>query len=266
MNNMSRRAMQERGLDILVRSPKGFQFTDTFFPYTSGEIGPYFVQAGGVQCNAKDFATATKDMKHLIQISSDFGSLDVIAGGETRDWIFSFIAARDLGLDHTMLYKSGKTVGADMGGKGVALVCDLNNEGSSPRDYWVPIIEANNGSCNDIFFYVDRMERGTGVIRDLGLFVNEAVVPLDAHAWNYLQQKKVITSEIYKNLRERRENQDDWAIDMLLSDKGVARYAELLGDQETHDKTVNVAKKYEEKSPGFKKELTERLAHYNTKI
>ena len=41
---------------------------------------------------------------------------------------------------------------------------------------------------NDIFFYVDRMEGGVEEVRKFGL-ESHALVPLNKHAWDYLQQK-----------------------------------------------------------------------------
>ena len=108
-----RRQMQERNLDILIGAPGGFKFTDVFFPYTSGEIGPYYVQSGVVQHRGDDFLTATRDTAHLVGNYTDTNT-QVIAGGETRDWIFSIPVALHCNLPHTMIYKDGKTVGADM--------------------------------------------------------------------------------------------------------------------------------------------------------
>ena len=167
--------IQQRGLDILARHKGGFQFTNTFFPYTSGEIGPYYVQSGVVQNDGMDYYHAISDMSALVErtICRDCLSQIVISGGETRDWIFSNPVSVHLSREHNksipsvMLYKDGKTVGADIKGKELVHIADLNNEGSSPRDYWKPIIEKAGGTVKHIFFYVDRMEEG--VLGDYGL-------------------------------------------------------------------------------------------------
>ena len=49
-------------------------------------------------------------------------------------------------------------------------------------------------------------------------------------AWNYLKQQDVLNEQIYKNLRERMEDKDAWAIAMLRSEKGFARFRELINN------------------------------------
>lgn len=199
----SEQQIQKRNLNILVKHG-GFQFTDDFFPYTSGEIGPYYVQSAVVMKNGRDYWRATQDFSHLIlnktQTNPHRGSnFDVISSGETRDWIFSFPLVGTFSIPHAMLYKNGKILGSDMKDKRVIHVADLNNEGSSPRDYWVPMIKKAGGEISDIFFYVDRMEDGVQIMKDLGLN-SHAVVSLDEHAWDYLQKQGVVSAEVYKSL------------------------------------------------------------------
>ena len=57
---MSHHEVQQKHLEILVRNG-GFQFTDSFFPYTSGQIGPYYVQSAVVMNNGKDYAEGEND-------------------------------------------------------------------------------------------------------------------------------------------------------------------------------------------------------------
>jgi hypothetical protein len=109
--------IQERGLDILAKHKGGFQFTNTFFPYTSGEVGPYYVQSGVVQNDGLDYLHAIGDMSALVERTLGADRLQdclqkfVISGGETRDWIFSGPVAVDLSkrhsvsIPHIMLYK-----------------------------------------------------------------------------------------------------------------------------------------------------------------
>lgn len=260
------RRIQERGLDILAKHKGGFQFTNTFFPYTSGEVGPYYVQSGNVQNDGLDYLQAIEDMAYSIERNIPREILDkiVISGGETRDWIFSNPVSVELSkrlnqsVPHVMLYKDGKSVGTDIKGREVAHVADLNNEGSSPRDLWVPAIRKAGGTIKNIFFYVDRMEEGVHVMEDLGLTRN-AVVPLDEHAWEYLQEKNVVTSEVYQNLRARgktHEERNAWATAMLRTDAGLETLAALVASQ----KTVDKARKILDKGyPAIKDELVDRL-------
>jgi orotate phosphoribosyltransferase len=238
------REMQKRNLDNLAKSPGGFQFTRTFFPYTSSEIGPYYVQSAAIMSNGPAYSMACKDMAELVKgtIGEDFKG--VISGGESRDWCFSGNVAQILELPHTMIYKTDETgkckvIGADMKGRNIVHVADLNNEGSSPRDMWVPTIRNTGGKIEHIFFYVDRLESGVEEIKKLGL-QSHAVIPLDEHAWKYLQEIKVVTPEIYQSLCQRMEDKHKWATDMLRSEAGLETLVSLLGSLKTREKAQKV--------------------------
>jgi orotate phosphoribosyltransferase len=257
-----RQEMQERNLQALVENG-AFQFTDTFFPYTSGQIGPYYVQSAVVTKDGDDFRQACEDLDYMV--SRVIGKNDIISGGESRDWIFSFRVATEVGAPHFMLYKDGKTLGADVNGKKVIHVADLNNEGSSPRDMWVPAIRGAGGKIEDIFFYVDRMEDGVEVMKDLGL-QSHAVVELNAGAWDYLRKNEVVTPEQYTNLTERgstREERDAWAIKMLRSDAGIETLANLFRVEKTFGKAKKIL---EAGYPEIAPELTERLKSSGLKM
>jgi len=236
------RKIQQKNLERLVRN-KGFQFTDVFFPYTSGQIGPYYVQSADVMKKGSDYHAACIDMAKTISYYSNLNN--IISGGESRDWIFSYPVAAMLELPHAAIYKDGKTIGAEMKDKQIVHVADLNNEGSSPRDLWVPAIKKAGGIINDIFFYVDRMEEGTEVMKELGLN-SYAVVPLDQQAWDYLQKINVVTPEIYKSLSERgqtKESRKEWAVKMLRSDIGFVKFLELYNNPKTQEKAKKILDK-----------------------
>jgi len=251
------RALQRENLGILVKN-KGFQFTDSFFPYTSGEIGPYYVNSEVVMANGNDYARAVNSFAVLIT-RRFIKDVDVISGGETRDWIFSNPLAYKLGLPHASLYKDGKMIGANMSGKFVLPVADLNNEGSSPRDLWIPTIKRAGGTAKEIMFYVDRLENGVQVMKDLGL-ISHAVVPLDEVAWEELREGNVVTEEQYKTLMDRtRMGKDNWARAMLQSEKGLLQLMSLAGGDE---KNKGKARKILEKGyPDLAPELRTRLFH-----
>ncbi|MBU3912713.1 MAG: hypothetical protein KKB21_01210 [Nanoarchaeota archaeon] len=251
------REMQTRNLIALAKSPDGFKFTNTFFPYTSGEIGPYYVQSGGVLHEGKAYAQACKDMTELVVRS--FGGVPpkdlVISGGESRDWMFSAPVAERLELPYAKIYKDGKIVGASMKDRTVAHVADLNNEGSSPRDLWVPVIKREGGNPQTITFFVDRLEDGVGVMQELGLRSN-AVIPLDEYAWGVLQKEGIITPDAYNSLRKRMENKDIWAHAMLRNRNGLETLAALLASGKTREKgqkILNIG------YPDLKDELVEAL-------
>ena len=243
----------KKHLDILCRN-NAFEFTQTFFPYTSGQIGNYYVQSAVIMKQGSDFAEAIKDMKELVVYNTRAYSDNlVISGGETRDWIFSFPVAAGLQKPHVMIYKDGKIIGADMKSRSVAHVADLNNEGSSPRDLWVPAIKKAGGNIEDIFFYIDRMEEGTEVMKGLGL-ESHSLVEMNKEAWTYLMGQRIVDRTVYENSMKRLEDKDAWARTMLRSDSGFNAFKELWRTQ--HQKAVKILEKG---YPDMKEEMIERL-------
>jgi orotate phosphoribosyltransferase len=256
MSSINCKHIQEQNLERLARNG-AFQFSHTFFPYTSGEIGNYYVHSENIMKNGEDYTNAIKDMRDLVSAveSKHEGPIGAISGGESRDWIFSYPVAVELETPHFAIYKDGRTLGADIKGKRVVHVADLNNEGHSPRDSWVPAIQKQGGIISSIYFYVDRLEDGVKVMQQIGL-ESYSIVPLNKHAWDYLVKQQVLGQEVYGSLMERWENKDEWARKMLRSDAGLKTLAKLLRDSKTVEKAKEVLKKG---YPDMKEELLERL-------
>ena len=254
------RDMQKRNLIALAQSPGGFQFTNTFFPYTSGEIGPYYVQSAGIMANGDAYRRACLDMSSLVVnvLGENFRAEGgvILSGGESRDWIFSGPVASELSSPHTMIYKDGKVIGASMKDKRVAHVADLNNEGSSPRDLWVPAIKREGGNIEHIFFFTDRLEDGVEEMKKLGL-KSHALVPLDEYAWEQLQDMGVIDKEVYRSLRERMESKKEWALNTFSSGEGLETLVALFASAKTREKGVKILDTYKE----VRGELVDRMKH-----
>ncbi|MFH1586196.1 MAG: hypothetical protein ABIB79_05500 [archaeon] len=231
--------MQERGLEALSKN-SGFMFTTTFVPYTSGKIGNYYVHSEAIIKNGLYYARACDDYESLMKAHLD-SDTTAISGGESRDWLFSNIMANRFILPYVMIYKNGKVHG-NLKGEKVANAADLNNVGSSVRDFWVPTIKKGEGDVKQVFFYVDRMEEGAQVVKDLGL-KSYAVIPLDGHAWDYLQKNDIVSSEVYRSLMARMEDREGWARKMLRSEKGIEEFVRLALDPKTRPKVDNIITK-----------------------
>lgn len=123
---------ERRNIDAIVRNG-GLEFPKPFEIYTSGKIGPHYIQSTVVINEPQLYQDAIDSIIKLISdcIGDDF---DNISGGETRDWPFSAPVAYAIPKPYTILYKADKILGADMNGKTVVHVADLNNQGSSVRD------------------------------------------------------------------------------------------------------------------------------------
>ena len=265
MSSSEKASIQQENLKNLVNNG-GFQFTEAFFPYTSGQIGPYYVQSIAIEKDGVDYAFAIDSLVKLTEmvlpIKSYLKNSDIIiSGGESRDWDFSNPVAAKISKAHTKIYKNGKMLGADVNGKKVVHIADLNNEGSSPRDLWVPAIRNAGGTIENIFFYVDRMEDGVEEMKKLGLN-SYAVINLDESAWDYLLKTNVINEKVHTSLRTRMEDKNKWARDMLRSERGLETLANLFGSKNSDKATKILTKGY----PDMQEELLSKLKQRGTTI
>jgi orotate phosphoribosyltransferase len=234
------RKFQKQNLLLLAKNG-GFQFTDKWFPYTSGWIGPYYVQSMDVCKTAIGFAGAIDGIVQTIEkiIRDSDQAIDIISGGESRDWPFAFPVAEKLGVAPVMIYKDGKMLGADVKGKIVIHVADLNNEGSSPRDMWVPAIRSAGGIITSIVFLVDRLEDGVEEMEKLGIN-SYAVIPLNQEAWKFLQKEGFINEDIYNSLMEYWQDREAWGV------KKLTEHPEILSEIIKKDvkKGMKIYRKY----------------------
>ncbi|MAG73747.1 hypothetical protein CL620_05490 [archaeon] len=213
MNLRRRRDFQQEGLLALSRQGQP-QFTDTWVPYTSGQIGPYYIESTAIEANGSAYRKAINHMCELIDGTIGINGFDVISGGETRDWDFSHPIAVVLGKPHAKLYKNGKRLGADVKNARVLHVADLNNQGSSMRNMWKPYVDNAGGKIVHAVFYVDRCEDGVQVMEDIGIAYDSAV-PFDAHAWNFLRKMNITSEPVHTSLMARMEDKTAWAHNAL---------------------------------------------------
>ncbi|MBW2981625.1 hypothetical protein KY343_01970 [Candidatus Woesearchaeota archaeon] len=255
-------AMQKQGLLALVKQ-KEPKFTDTWFPYTSGQIGPYYVQSVVVENDGKDYAEAVESICRIIRAEVGVTEFDAIGGGESRDWDFSNPVAVALKKPHIKVYKDGKILGStDVKGKRVVWVADLNNEGSSIGKKWYPTINENDGKIVYTCFYVDRREDGVKMMDELEI-PNDSVVPLDENAWKMLMDIGYIDQSLYGSLCERLKDKGAWAKNMLRTDAGLEKFWELFSDPKTVAKARNVLiNGY----PDMQEEIADRLSKRFKKI
>ncbi len=133
------------------------------FWYTSGKIGPYFINTHFVYGNEKDavellsfiddslsdkltlpkkvfekvleqyntneiYKNVIDTMKNYIEENIDITEVDYISGGERRDWFFSNIIAYLLNKPHITIYKDLSTVVSDSKFENTTPVTSLNNK------------------------------------------------------------------------------------------------------------------------------------------
>lgn len=252
---------KEENLEAIARN-SGFEFSDTFFIYPSGQIGNYYVNSENIMKSGRDYADAITALNITLSRIVPNSYYDVISGGGRKDFIFSYPVAVGQVKPHLALYKDGSSIGADIIGKSVVHVSHLNDGGDPFRDFWIPMIKDLGGKIRHVFFYVDRMENGVKVIEELGL-ERHAIVPLDEGAWNYLLKLNVIDNDIYQEIRKRMEDREEWARRVLRSDKGFKQFVEYLMDVNTRK---SAKKTMHEGYPDLKGELLERLKEEHRSI
>jgi len=235
--------LQKTNLRNLIKTG-AFRFIDEatpWFPYTSGQIGPYYVQSISVEKDGSKYARAVKSLVALIK--AKFGPFDVISGGETRDWDFSNPVAVLMKKPHAKMYKDGRLIGAGVKGKKVLHVADLNNEGSSVRDYWNPIVNKNGGSLVGVVSFVDRMEDGYLLFKKMALPCF-SVVPLDKSAWDIILNEGYISRGVHSQLIARMQDRRKWAINALLNNPEY--FKKFYSENSTHDKALKIMRTYVE--------------------
>lgn len=253
MTTKDKAGLQKTNLRSLIKTG-AFRFIDEttpWFPYTSGQVGPYYVQS---VCIEKDGAGYTRAIKSLVElIRAEVGALDVISGGETRDWDFSNPVAVMMKKPHAKMYKDGRLLGADVNGKKVVHVADLNNEGSSLRDYWKPIVERNKGSFIAVVSFVDRLEDGYFLFKKMSLPCY-SVVPLDQPAWDMMLAEEYISVRLHAQLVARMQDRRKWAINALLNNPEYFR--NFYAREATRVKAVKIMQTYVEISNDLGKIVT----------
>lgn len=133
------------------------------FWYTSGKIGPYFINTHFVYGNEKDavellnfideclsdkltlpknvfekvlkqyrtneiYKNVIDTMKNYIETNIDVSEIDYVSGGERRDWFFSNIIAHLLNKPHISIYKDLSTVVSDSNFESSEHITTLENK------------------------------------------------------------------------------------------------------------------------------------------
>jgi orotate phosphoribosyltransferase len=246
--------LQRQGLDDLMRFGQP-AFADTWFPYTSGEVGPFYIQSIAVEQDGDAYRRAVDALCELIETRIGLDGFDAVSGGESRDWDFSNPVATMLRKPHLKIYKDGRMLGARAEGRRVIHVADLNNQGSSMRDVWAPAIRGAGGEIVHAFFFVDRLEDGVAVLDELEI-PSDSVVPLDEHAWRYLRDCGYISDETYASLERRRADKRGWGVAALKAN--IDQLGEML--QSSEESNIRRAHRILfEGYPDYTEELLEAL-------
>jgi hypothetical protein len=178
------------------------RFADALTPfwYTSGTIGPYFINThflygGESEANkllsfidsslnepfllvkklnetVLDFYESNEPYRNIIRIFYDvikgfpeFIKSEYISGGERRDWFFSPVIAKLSGKKNLFIFKNLDVYSldektADVGGANICHIADLITQASSYERAWIPALKNINGKLIFSASVVDRSQGG----------------------------------------------------------------------------------------------------------
>ncbi|NLX64671.1 MAG: orotate phosphoribosyltransferase [Clostridiaceae bacterium] len=255
---------------------------DKPFWYTSGKIGPYYVNTHFLFGSEKKANAFLADIDRLLDdkfscsgeihritrknyktdeiykgtidalvnyIKEHFKAdeIDLISGGERRDWFFSFMVADILDKPHITLfkdlsaivYKDGKSEAAgNYNGEKVLHIADLITTASSYERAWVPVVNNLGAVVKWSLVVVDRLQGGEEVLARLGV-ESHALAAIDPQVFmkakdsGYIDesQLKLVLDYIKdpeNSMEEFLKNNPDFISEALIGDEKTAQRARLL--------------------------------------
>ena len=204
------------------------------FWYTSGKIGPYFINTHflyGAQKYADEllatidslvyqpenliptitekviefyhsnstYQTVMDSFVEILNASPHFNEASIISGGERRDWFFSIIAAKLSGKRHIFIMKNQGIYDEDgeianLNQEKVSHIADLITEASSYERAWIPAIQKHNGNLIHTASIVDRQQGGCEFITNRGIYC-ESIIKIGREFFDAALAEKIISTE-----------------------------------------------------------------------
>lgn len=208
---------QKRHLDSLVRS-SAFQFSDKYFTYDSGEIGPYLFDTAAILEEGALWGEICRDIVTDLKQKQGL-EFDVIAGGKSMGgksmgWMFSGMVSVMLEKPYITIYKDKSTRGASVENKNVLFIGDYLHAGSNIRKVWQPAIQEQKGKLIGTYFYMDKNEGGKEAIENLGL-QSHSLLKLNNESWEYILKEANLSPEEHKTMQKYRKDKGLWVKENL---------------------------------------------------
>lgn len=254
------------------------------FWYTSGKIGPYFINTHflyGSQKSAVElldlidslsenpgeliktlnkkviefynssslYQDVMEEFVSLLKKSDSFNNSTIITGGERRDWFFSIAAAKLTGKRHVFILKNLKMYDEDgevnnLNGEKISHIADLITEASSYERAWIPSIKEHNGNLIHTASIVDRCQGGYELITNHGIECFSPV-KIDRDFFDAALNEGILTREQHKMIIDFTNDPDKYGIDFLKSNKDFLEKSLKSSDKSTSSK----AKRCVEENP-----------------
>jgi len=216
---------------------------DKPFWYTSGRIGPYYINTHFLYGSEGDALSLLSEIDRLVadkgtvslkiaalteaqyqkdetyrfvidemvkkvQEATAGHQVDLISGGERRDWFFSFMVAKLLKKPHLTLFKDNSAVLFDKGrtrvlfsikDKVVLHVADLITSASSYQRAWLPVVEGLGAHMEYSLAVVDRLQGGGELLRRRGV-LSLSMVAIDEALMRDAGDAALISAAQYEQL------------------------------------------------------------------
>lgn len=251
---------------------------DKPFLYTSGLIGPYFINThflcGGEAAANEVLSLIDKEsqvpgfQKKLISILENIynssavfkaaidaasnkiikeiglASFGYVSGGERRDWFFSPLVAARLDKPLLWIYKDGTVLDTngeelkDLKSEKVINVADLLTIGSSYERAWVPELKKRNAILAYSLNIVDRMQGGEEILLNLGLEKILEVFKIDNSFFEVAFKKNLISKEQFDLLISYKEDPHNSMRNFLLANPSFVESAKNSCDAKTKARIV----------------------------
>lgn len=257
---------------------------DRPFWYTSGNIGPYYVNTHYLYGSSEKAEVLLKVIDKVkgekldcpsiiaeltiqnyrkdkifgplmdmavahIRENIDIDEIDVISGGERRDWFFSFVVAHLLKKPHITIFKDLSMVYTDMqgttcgieekmlSGANVLHIADLVTEASSYARAWIPAIASIGANIVWTQYVIDRKQGGEAFFKNQNI-ISLPMVNIDislfeeAHALGYMDSAQLLMLKEYvqnpdETMRQFLLNNPEFLQRALQSDEKTAQRAKL---------------------------------------
>lgn len=140
------------------------------------------------------------------------GSVNLISGGERRDWLFSIPMAKVMGLRHVYLFKNGDYYcqASLNDGEAALHVSDLINNAASYFDNWLPILQKAKLRCAGTVCVNSRGSNGLDRLKEAGVKV-VALNGVDIRFFEKSLENGLIDQDTLEELRVFFASAKDWA-------------------------------------------------------